>query len=63
MELINLLFAGVLPPGTQVTLLAWMVQAYGSIPVGGNQQTTIGTIQITLSRTQTDMVLDILPVK
>jgi hypothetical protein len=61
MELINLLFAGVLPPQTQLTLLSWMVQAYSSIPVGGQQQTTIGTIQITLSRTQTDMVLDILP--
>jgi hypothetical protein len=63
MGLLNLVFAGVIPPGTQVALLTWMVQEYSSIQVGGQQQTTIGSMQFTLSRTQTDMVLDILPTK
>ena len=63
MGLLNLVIAGVIPPGTQVELLAWMVQGYSSIPVGGQQQTTIGNMQFTLSRSQTEMVLDIVPAK
>jgi hypothetical protein len=63
MGLLNLVIAGVIPPGTQVELLAWMVQGYSSIPVGGQQQTTIGNMQFTLSRSQTEMMLDIVPAK
>ena len=59
--LINILFAGVLPPGTQISVLAWMTQEYATMPVGGQQQTTIGTMQFTLQRSQTAMVLDIVP--
>jgi hypothetical protein len=61
--LINILLAGVMPGGTQIPFVTWLTQEYASLPVGGQQQTTIGTFQATLQRTQTTMLLDILPVQ
>jgi len=60
---INVLFAGVLPPGAQIPFVTWMAQNYAAVPVGGQQQTTIGSMQFTLSRSQTDMILEIIPTK
>jgi hypothetical protein len=61
--LINVLIAGVMPSGAQLTIISWMSQEYASLPVGGQQQTTAGSMLFTLSRTQTEMVLDIVPAK
>jgi hypothetical protein len=63
MAVINILFAAVLPPGAQFPYLAWLTQQYASMQVGGQQQATFGSMQFTLSRSQTAMVLDVLPVK
>ena len=60
--LINILLAGVMPGGTQIPFVTWLTQEYASLPVGGQQQTTFGTIQATLQRNQTTMILDIIPV-
>jgi hypothetical protein len=59
--LVTVLFAAVMPPGTQISFIAWISQQYASMPVGGQQQTTIGTMQFTLQRSQNEMVLNIVP--
>ena len=61
--LINLLLAGVVPPTTQLQLVAWMAEGYANMPVGGQQQTTINNILFTMSRNQSAMLLDITPAK
>jgi hypothetical protein len=61
MGLVTILFAGFLPPGAQIPFITWLTQEYAAVPVGGQQQTTIGTMQFTLQRSQTEMVLDIVP--
>jgi hypothetical protein len=61
--LVNILLAGVMPAGAQIPFVTWLTQEYSALPVGGQQQTTIGTLQITLQRSQTNMVLDIVPVQ
>ena len=61
--LIDVLIAAFLPSGDQLAVISWMSQNYGSIPVGGQAQTTLGSMQFTLTRSQTEMVLDILPAK
>jgi hypothetical protein len=58
---INILLAGVLPPGAQISFVAWLAQEYAALPVGGQQQTTVGNMQFTLTRSQTEMVLEIIP--
>ncbi len=60
---LNILFSGMLPPDVQLSFLTWSAQNYANVPVGGQQQTTIGNFQFTLSRSQTAMTLDVLPVK
>jgi len=59
----NILFAGVLPADAQLPFLTWLAQTYSAVPVSGQQQTVIGTIQFTLQRDQTNMVLDVVPTK
>jgi hypothetical protein len=59
----TVLFTGILQADTQLGLVTWIYQNYGTIPVGGQQQTTFGTIQFTLQRDQSNMVLDVLPAK
>jgi hypothetical protein len=63
MGLINVLIAAVLPSGAQLTVLAWMAQEYPNMQVGGQKQTTAGSMQFTLSRSQTEMILDVVPAK
>jgi hypothetical protein len=62
-EVANILLTGVLPPDVQLALVAWLTQNYSSIPVGGQQQTTIRNLQFTLQRNQTSMILTVLPAK
>ena len=59
---INILLAGVMPAGTQIPFVAWLAEQYASVPVGGQQQTTSGNMQFTLQRSQTEMVVDIVPI-
>ena len=47
----------------QVPPLTWLAQNYTNVPVSGQKQTTIGKMQFTLSRTQNEMNLEILPAK
>lgn len=61
--LVNLLLAGVVPPTTQLQLVAWMAEGYANMPVGGQQQTTINNVLFTMSRDQSAMLLDITPAK
>ena len=57
----NILLTAVIPLDVQLQLVSWLAQNYSSVPVGGQQQTTIGKMQFTLSRTQTEMTLEIVP--
>jgi hypothetical protein len=61
MDLVTILFAAVMPPGAQIPFITWLTQEYAAMPVGGQQQTTIGIMQFTLQRSQTEMILDIVP--
>ena len=60
---LNSVLAGTLPTDVQLTFLSWVTQNYPTVPVSGQQQTTIKNMQFTLQRNQTSMVLDILPAK
>jgi len=61
---LNILFAGFMPPEVDLPLLTWLTQNYGKVPVSGQEQTTIGQMQFTLQRSNTNtMTLDIIPVK
>lgn len=61
---LNILFAGFMPPEVDLPLLTWLSQNYGKVPVSGQEQTTIGQMQFTLQRSNTNtMTLDIVPVK
>ena len=60
---INILFSAFIPPEIQLPLLAWLAENYANVPVSGQQQTTIGTMQFTLQRTQAIMTLEIVPAK
>ena len=60
---VNILFAAIIPLDVQLPLLAWLSQNYSNVAVSGQQQTTIKNMQFTLSRTQSEMSLEILPAK
>ncbi len=60
---LNVLIAVVMPSGAQLAVVSWMSQVYPSIPVGGQEQTTEGNMLFTLTRSQTEMVLDVVPAK
>jgi hypothetical protein len=63
MGLVTILFTGVMPPGAQISFITWLAKEYAAVPVGGQQQTTVENMQLTLQRNQTEMVLDIVPAK
>ena len=62
-SVLNIVLTGTLPVDVQLAFLTWVAQNYPTVPVSGQQQTTIKTFQFTLQRNQTSMVLDILPAK
>jgi hypothetical protein len=59
----TLLFSTLMPLDVQLPLLAWLSENYSKVPVSGQQQTTIKNMQFTLSRTQSEMTLEIVPAK
>ena len=59
----SFLFTTLMPLDVQLPLQTWLNQNYPNVPVSGQQQTTIKNMQFTLSRTQTEMHLEILPAK
>ena len=59
----TILFSALMPLDVQLPLLTWLSQNYSNVPVSGQQQTTIKNMQFTLSRTQTEISLEILPAK
>ena len=61
--LVSVMFAGILPADVQVDFLTWMSQNYSAVPVGGSKETTVKNFKFTLSRTKTEMQLDVVPVK
>jgi hypothetical protein len=62
-EAVNIVLTGTLPLDVQLTFFTWLTQNYSTVPVAGQQQTTIKNMQFTLSRTPTEMRLEILPAK
>jgi hypothetical protein len=57
------LFFASIPLDIQVPLMFWLSQNYKNVPVSGEKQTTIKNMQFTLKRTQSEMSLEIVPVK
>ena len=62
-SILNIVLTGTLPVDVQLSFFTWVAQNYPTVPVSGQQQTTIKTFQFTLQRNQTSMVLDIVPAK
>jgi hypothetical protein len=62
-NVLNIVLTGTLPPDVQLAFITWVAQNYSTVAVSAQQQTTIKTMQFTLQRNQTSMVLDILPAK
>jgi len=60
-SVLNIILTGTLPVDIQLPFLTWVAQNYPAIPVSGQQQTIIKTFQFTLQRSQTSMVLNIVP--
>ncbi len=61
--IVNVLVVAFLPSGDQLAVLNWLTQNYGSIKVGESVQKTLGSMQFTLTRSQTEMVIDTVPAK
>ncbi len=59
--IVDVLIAAFLPSGDQLAVINWLTQNYGSIKVGETVQQTLGNMQFTLTRSQTEMVLDVVP--
>jgi hypothetical protein len=62
-KLVTLLLAGILPGNVQSQFLTWMNQNFTDVEVGSMKETTIDNFKFTLSRTSTDMVLDVVSAK
>lgn len=60
---VNILFAAIIPVDVQLPLLTWLATDYSAVTVGGQKQNTIKNMQFTLSRSQTEMTLEIVPAK
>jgi hypothetical protein len=61
--LLSIAFSGILPADVQVEFVTWMTQNYSEVPVGGSKETTVKNFKFTLSRTTTEMLLDVVPTK
>jgi hypothetical protein len=61
--IVDVLIAAFLPSGDQLAVINWLTQNYGSIKVGETVQQTLGSMQFTLTRSQTQMVIDTVPAK
>ncbi len=59
--IVDVLIAAFLPSGDQLAVINWLTQNYGSIKVGETVQQTLGSMQFTLTRSQTQMVIDVVP--
>jgi len=59
----TILFSAIIPLDVQLPLLTWLSQNYSNVAVSGQQQTTIKNMQFTLSRTQSEINLEIHPAK
>jgi len=62
-QVVNLVLIGTLPIDVQFSFMSWLSQNYSTVPVSGQQQTTLKNLLFTLQRDQTSMLLDILPAK
>ena len=60
-NMMTILFASILPSDVLSTFLPWISENYSKVPVGGSEEMTSKNMKFTLSRTQTEMLLDIVP--
>jgi hypothetical protein len=59
--LVTVIFSSILPSDELFSFLPWITENYSKIPVGGSEELTTKNLKFTLSRTQADVLLDILP--
>ncbi len=59
--LLNVLFASFMSADVQLPFFTWMTQNYTSLKPGAQVQTTVGKLQITMKRTDTQMNLEVDP--
>jgi hypothetical protein len=59
--LVTVIFSSILPPDELFSFLPWITENYSKIPVGGSEELSTKKLKFTLSRTQAEVLLDILP--
>jgi hypothetical protein len=57
----TILLTAVIPLDVQLPLMTWLATEYSSVQAGDSKQTTIKNMQFTLSRSQTEVSLEIVP--
>jgi hypothetical protein len=55
------LFSTLLPIDVQFSLLVWLPDAYSKVTTSGQEKTTIGTMMFTLTKDQSNIMLEIVP--
>jgi hypothetical protein len=59
--ILNFVLAASMPLDVQLPLLTWLNDNYASLAVGSETQTTLGSINFTMQRTSTEMILEATP--
>lgn len=59
--MVTVLFASILPGDVLFSFLQWLQENYVKVPDGGTQELCSGKFKFVLSRTGTEMLLDIIP--
>jgi len=59
----NVILSSVMPAEAEPEFLSWLTANFGSVPVDGKLDKTIGNLQFTLERTSTTETLTVTPVK
>jgi len=62
-SMLTVLFAGILPPTALISFIPWINDKYAKLPAGGSEELVSGKLKFTLSRTETIIMLDLVPVK
>ena len=61
--MVTTLFTGILPPDVLLAFIPWITQNYATVQVDSPQELTVKNMKFTLSRTQSEVLLDITPLK
>ena len=61
--MVTVIFAGILPTDSLISFLPWITENYTKLPVGATEEMTAGKMKFTLSKSETTVLLVIVPAK